>query len=112
MVPDVKKDPRYLPTFWNTESEIVVPIMDENKNASAESSTRRAKSSTRSPRTTGIFSNMPRCFWRGPSAARKSTMPPPVERALAAWLAAGTRGIGQILIASRNGAFFSLSSGG
>lgn len=32
-------------------------------------------------------------------------MPPPVERALVAWLASGTRGIGQILIASRDGAF-------
>ena len=31
VVPDVKKDPRYLPTFWNTQSEIVVPIMDETK---------------------------------------------------------------------------------
>lgn len=31
VVPDVKKDPRYLPTFWNTRSEIVVPIMDETK---------------------------------------------------------------------------------
>lgn len=31
VVPDVKKDLRYLPTFWNTQSEIVVPIMDEKK---------------------------------------------------------------------------------
>lgn len=31
MVPDVRKDPRYLPTFWNTQSEIVVPIIDEVK---------------------------------------------------------------------------------
>lgn len=31
IVADVKKDPRYLPTFWNTNSEIVVPIIDEAK---------------------------------------------------------------------------------
>lgn len=31
IVADVKKDPRYLPTFWNTKSEIVVPIIDEAK---------------------------------------------------------------------------------
>jgi L-methionine (R)-S-oxide reductase len=29
VVPDVQKDPRYLPTFWTTRSEIVVPIRDE-----------------------------------------------------------------------------------
>ena len=32
-------------------------------------------------------------------------MPPPVERALASWVASGTRGIGQILITPRDGAF-------
>ncbi len=32
-------------------------------------------------------------------------MPPPVERALAAWVASGTRGIGQILIVSQEEAF-------
>lgn len=31
VVPDVQKDPRYLPTFWSTRSEIVVPIIDEHK---------------------------------------------------------------------------------
>ena len=30
MVADVHKDPRYLPTFGSTQSEIVVPIMDEH----------------------------------------------------------------------------------
>ena len=30
-VPDVQKDPRYLPTFWNTRSEVLVPIMHETK---------------------------------------------------------------------------------
>jgi L-methionine (R)-S-oxide reductase len=29
MVADVHKDPRYLPTFWSTQSEIVVPIITE-----------------------------------------------------------------------------------
>ena len=29
VVPDVQKDARYLPTFWNTRSEIVVPIKSE-----------------------------------------------------------------------------------
>lgn len=29
IVGDVKKDPRYLPTFWTTRSEIVVPIISE-----------------------------------------------------------------------------------
>ena len=29
VVGDVQKDPRYLPTFWNTRSEIVVPIINE-----------------------------------------------------------------------------------
>jgi L-methionine (R)-S-oxide reductase len=29
IVGDVKKDPRYLPTFWSTCSEIVVPIISE-----------------------------------------------------------------------------------
>lgn len=32
-------------------------------------------------------------------------MPPPVERALAAWIAAGTRGIGQILITQNDNGF-------
>jgi GAF domain-containing protein len=31
VVPDVKKDPRYLPTFWTTRSEIVVPIVKDEK---------------------------------------------------------------------------------
>lgn len=31
VVPDVRKDARYLPTFWNTRSEIVVPILHEAK---------------------------------------------------------------------------------
>jgi L-methionine (R)-S-oxide reductase len=31
VVPDVKKDLRYLPTFWTTRSEIVVPIANEEK---------------------------------------------------------------------------------
>ena len=31
VVPDVQKDARYLPTFWNTRSEIVVPIKSEAK---------------------------------------------------------------------------------
>lgn len=31
VVPDVKKDARYLPTFWTTRSEIVVPILHEAK---------------------------------------------------------------------------------
>jgi|ERR1051325_9415710 GAF domain-containing protein len=30
MVPDVHKDSRYLPTFWSTQSEIIVPIINEN----------------------------------------------------------------------------------
>lgn len=29
-VPDVRKDPRYLPTFENTQSEIVVPIISRS----------------------------------------------------------------------------------
>jgi L-methionine (R)-S-oxide reductase len=29
VVKDVKKDPRYLPTFWTTRSEIVVPVVSE-----------------------------------------------------------------------------------
>ena|SRR5215831_12683597 len=29
MVPDVHKDSRYLPTFWSTQSEIIVPIITE-----------------------------------------------------------------------------------
>ena len=29
VVGDVQKDPRYLPTFWSTRSEIVVPIISE-----------------------------------------------------------------------------------
>lgn len=32
IVPDVKKDPRYLPTFWTTCSEIVVPVISESTN--------------------------------------------------------------------------------
>ena len=31
VVPDVQKDLRYLPTFWTTRSEIVVPIVHEAK---------------------------------------------------------------------------------
>jgi L-methionine (R)-S-oxide reductase len=31
VVPDVQKDPRYLPTFWNTRSEMLVPIIIEGK---------------------------------------------------------------------------------
>jgi len=31
MVADVHKDPRYLPTFWSTQSEIVVPVITEAK---------------------------------------------------------------------------------
>ncbi len=31
VVPDVRNDLRYLPTFWNTLSEIVVPIISESK---------------------------------------------------------------------------------
>jgi GAF domain-containing protein len=31
MVADVHKDPRYLPTFWTTQSEIVVPIITETE---------------------------------------------------------------------------------
>jgi L-methionine (R)-S-oxide reductase len=31
VVPDVQKDLRYLPTFWNTRSEILVPIRSEAK---------------------------------------------------------------------------------
>ena len=31
MVADVHKDPRYLPTFWTTQSEIVVPVITEAK---------------------------------------------------------------------------------
>ena len=29
VVGDVQKDPRYLPTFWTTRSEIVVPVISE-----------------------------------------------------------------------------------
>ncbi len=29
IVADVHRDPRWLPAFWNTQSEIVVPIMSE-----------------------------------------------------------------------------------
>lgn len=31
VVPDVQKDARYLPTFWTTRSEIVVPIVQHSK---------------------------------------------------------------------------------
>lgn len=31
MVADVHKDPRYLPTFWSTQSEIVVPVITETE---------------------------------------------------------------------------------
>jgi L-methionine (R)-S-oxide reductase len=31
VVGDVRKDPRYLPTFHTTRSEIIVPIMNEHK---------------------------------------------------------------------------------
>ena len=31
MVADVHKDPRYLPTFWTTQSEIVVPVITETE---------------------------------------------------------------------------------
>ena len=31
MVADVHNDPRYLPTFWSTQSEIVVPVITEAK---------------------------------------------------------------------------------
>ena len=31
MVADVHKDPRYLPTFWTTQSEIVVPVITESE---------------------------------------------------------------------------------
>ena len=31
VVGDVRKDPRYLPTFHTTRSEIIVPLIDENK---------------------------------------------------------------------------------
>jgi L-methionine (R)-S-oxide reductase len=31
MVADVHKDPRYLPTFWSTQSEIVVPVITEKE---------------------------------------------------------------------------------
>src|SRR5664279_5342791 len=31
MVADVHKDPRYLPTFGTTQSEIVVPVMTESE---------------------------------------------------------------------------------
>jgi len=31
MVADVHKDPRYLPTFGSTQSEIVVPVMNDHK---------------------------------------------------------------------------------
>ena len=30
IVGDVQKDARYLPTFWSTRSEIVVPIISES----------------------------------------------------------------------------------
>jgi L-methionine (R)-S-oxide reductase len=30
IVGDVRKDPRWLPAFWNTQSEIVVPIIGES----------------------------------------------------------------------------------
>ena len=30
VVGDVQKDPRYLPTFWTTRSEIVVPVISES----------------------------------------------------------------------------------
>jgi putative methionine-R-sulfoxide reductase with GAF domain len=33
IVADVHKDPRYLPTFWSTQSEIVVPVITEEKKA-------------------------------------------------------------------------------
>lgn len=29
MVPDVKKEPCFLPNFWSTKSEIIVPIIDD-----------------------------------------------------------------------------------
>jgi GAF domain-containing protein len=31
LVPDVREDSRYLPTFWTTRSEIVVPIIDDER---------------------------------------------------------------------------------
>jgi GAF domain-containing protein len=30
IVGDVQKDPRYLPTFWTTRSEIIVPVISES----------------------------------------------------------------------------------
>jgi len=29
MVPDVRKEPCFLPNFWSTKSEVVVPIIDD-----------------------------------------------------------------------------------
>jgi putative methionine-R-sulfoxide reductase with GAF domain len=29
MVPDVRNEPCFLPNFWSTKSEIVVPIIDD-----------------------------------------------------------------------------------
>jgi GAF domain-containing protein len=31
LVQDVEKDVRYLPTFWTTRSEIVVPVIDDER---------------------------------------------------------------------------------
>ena len=32
MVPDVRKEPCFLPNFWSTKSEVIVPIIDDEHN--------------------------------------------------------------------------------
>ena len=96
MVADVHKDPRYLPTFGSTQSEIVVPVITESEkvvgliDVESEKLNAFTRSGSGFPRARGLS-------YRARPGLEVSS--PALEVALAKWLAAGLRCLGQISIA-------------
>ena len=100
IVGDVRKDARWLPTFFTTESEIVVPITSESNGRvlgiiDVESEKLNAFHRGRSRFLEHVAVLMARKL----CTAKRKRMLPRVERVLSEWLASGARGIGQVLIA-------------
>jgi GAF domain-containing protein len=65
IVRDVSKEPRFLPNFWTTKSEIVVPIIDdEHDRVAGIINVESAKHDAFGPRDRDFLEGVGRLIWR------------------------------------------------
>src|SRR6476620_7329232 len=97
IVGDVRKDARWLPAFFTTKSEIVVPI-------TSESNGRVLGMIDVESEKLNAFTEDDRDFLEH-VAVLMARMLSRIERVLSEWLASGARGIGQVLIVKTDTGF-------